>query len=106
MPFAPGRLSTMTCCPQDSVSFWPTVRASRSDGPPGAKGTITRMGRVGYVCAPAVAQDSAKTSPAVNRPAKAEGERYGDEPISPDQVISSGPPSTPGQSAVVLPVAA
>jgi hypothetical protein len=44
---APGRLSTSTCWPQFSVSFWPRMRAMPSLLPPGATGTIRRIGRPG-----------------------------------------------------------
>src|SRR5687767_15479684 len=67
IPFAPGRLSTMTCWPQDSVSFWATWRAMMSGPEAGACGTMIRMGRVGYVCAVAAA---AATSDAAHRMAE------------------------------------
>ena len=44
---APGRLSTSTCWFQLSVSFWPRMRAMPSLLPPGATGTIKRIGRLG-----------------------------------------------------------
>src|SRR5512143_2468623 len=55
LPPAPGRLSTMTCCPHASVSFCPTSRARMSVAPPGGNGTTIRIGLVGYAgaCAPA-----------------------------------------------------
>src|SRR5688572_15301004 len=65
MPFAPVRFSMITCCPQDSVSFWPTVRASRSDGPPGANGTTMRIGLTGY-WAVAGAANAAAAAVAIN----------------------------------------
>ena len=49
LPPAPGRLSTTTDCPQRSFSFCPTMRASTSVPPPGAKGAISRIGFIGYV---------------------------------------------------------
>src|SRR4051794_31912743 len=51
---APGRLSMTNVCPRESPSFWPSVRASTSELPPGAYGTMKRMNLVGYcVCASA-----------------------------------------------------
>ena len=49
MVLPPPRLSTTTCCPQLSVSFWPSRRAMIVVLPPGTKGTIQRIGFVGYV---------------------------------------------------------
>ena len=49
VPAAPGRLSTMTCCPQRSVSFAATARAVMSVPPPGTKGPMRRTGFVGYL---------------------------------------------------------
>ena len=43
VPPAPVRLSTTTDCFIDSVSFWPIERAMMSLGPPGARGTTSRM---------------------------------------------------------------
>src|SRR5450631_1023729 len=48
---APGRVSTRTVCPQASVSFCPTTRATLSTEPPGAKGTIILIGFSGYLSA-------------------------------------------------------
>src|SRR6185503_18476088 len=48
MPLAPGRESTTTCWPQDSVSFCPRMRASVSEVPPGENGMIMRIGLAGY----------------------------------------------------------
>src|SRR6476646_3792874 len=56
--FAPGLFSTITCCPQASVSFCPSERASRSAGPPAVYGTTTRIGFVGKLCACASAANS------------------------------------------------
>jgi hypothetical protein len=47
LPDAPGRLSMMICSPSNSESFGAMMRATKSDAPPGAKGTIMRSGRVG-----------------------------------------------------------
>jgi hypothetical protein len=47
LPFAPARLSTMTCCFHRSLSFCPTVRVAMSTPPPGANGTIARIGLLG-----------------------------------------------------------
>jgi hypothetical protein len=49
LPPAPARLSTTTAWPHFSDSFWPTIRASASDAPPGACGTTRRTGLVGKV---------------------------------------------------------
>src|SRR5262245_53165740 len=62
MPFAPGRLSTITCWPQVSVSFWATARAMMSTPPPAACGTMIRTGRLGNCCAAAPAQTSARAT--------------------------------------------
>ena len=51
MVLAPGRFSTITCCPHCSVSFCPTRRPRMSLGPPGAKGTISFIGLAGNCCA-------------------------------------------------------
>src|SRR5688500_8125645 len=59
LPPAPGRLSTTACWPHASVSFWPTMRESRSAAPPGGKGTMIRMGRTGYACPELVEVDCA-----------------------------------------------
>jgi hypothetical protein len=48
---APGLFSITTGWPSRSDSFWPTIRATVSVGPPGGCGTTTRMGRFGYCCA-------------------------------------------------------
>src|SRR5215831_5572686 len=47
----PGRFSTTTDCPQDSVSFLAMTRANRSDPPPGVTGTMMRTVLLGYSCA-------------------------------------------------------
>ena len=44
---APTRFSIVTGCFQSSVSFWPMMRASTSDGPPAGNGTTMRIGRLG-----------------------------------------------------------
>src|SRR3979490_2500932 len=48
---APGRVSTMTGCPQLSVIFCPITRASTSVDPPGANGTMILIGLSGYLSA-------------------------------------------------------
>src|SRR5262245_41587127 len=45
---APGRLSTITCCPQFSLIFWATMRARISVEVPGVNCAMMRIGRVGY----------------------------------------------------------
>src|SRR5688572_12633682 len=63
MVLPPGRASTMMGWPQLSVSFGPTIRASRSVVPPGAYGLMMRIGLLGYCCAPAaVAMHSSATA--------------------------------------------
>ncbi len=47
LPPAPGRFSTTTGCFHISLSFWPSARASTSDVPPGANGTMMRIGLLG-----------------------------------------------------------
>ena len=47
VPFAPGRLSTITGWPQACVNFCAIARAVRSVPPPATKGTIKRMGLEG-----------------------------------------------------------
>jgi hypothetical protein len=54
---APGLLSISTGCPTLSETFWPTVRATMSIAPPGAKPTRMRMGFEGNDCAAAVAAE-------------------------------------------------
>src|SRR5688572_7940927 len=51
LPLAPGRFSTMTCCPSRAASGSPMTRALLSVTPPGAKGTMMRTGLTGYSCA-------------------------------------------------------
>jgi hypothetical protein len=46
-PLAPGRLSTMICWPQLSVSFAPITRARMSDVPPATLAMIMRIGLTG-----------------------------------------------------------
>jgi hypothetical protein len=61
----PGRLSTITCCPNASPSFCPVRRATKSEPPPAAKGTMMRTGFVGYCWAiadAAIASVSAATT--------------------------------------------
>jgi hypothetical protein len=47
VPDAPVRLSITTCWPRFSESLAPVRRARMSTLPPGAKGTIQRIGFVG-----------------------------------------------------------
>src|SRR5690242_2936024 len=47
-PPAPPRLSTTNCWPRISDNFAENTRAVMSLPPPGANGTITRTGLVGY----------------------------------------------------------
>src|SRR5689334_502000 len=64
-PPAPGRFSTITCEPIDSVSRCAMKRAMKSEPPPGAKGTRIWIGFAGYLgCAPAVVAASARTAAA------------------------------------------
>src|SRR6478752_268583 len=58
LPAAPGRLSTMICCPSRSLSFGVRARAVVSVPPPGAKPTIIRIGLFGY--APPSAAEAAE----------------------------------------------
>src|SRR5687767_11115029 len=51
LPPAPGRLSTTTDWPSDSVICCAITRATISVPPPGANGMIRRTGRAGYCCA-------------------------------------------------------
>ena len=44
---APGRLSTRPCWPNESWNICATKRAAMSLPPPGANGTMMRIGRVG-----------------------------------------------------------
>ena len=46
-PFAPGRLSMMTCRPSPADILGWIMRATRSVAPPGGKPTIMRTGFVG-----------------------------------------------------------
>ncbi len=47
MPLAPGRFSTMTCCPSRSAIFGPMRRDMMSIVFPGGNGTMRRMGLFG-----------------------------------------------------------
>lgn len=44
---APGLFSITIDQPARSDSFWPSARATMSDVPPGAKGTMKLIGRAG-----------------------------------------------------------
>src|SRR4051812_43256313 len=50
LPLAPARFSTTTVAPVRSPSRAAIFRAIASPPPPAEKGTITRIGRDGYVC--------------------------------------------------------
>ena len=52
---APGRLSTTTCWPHAVEYLVPSARASGSEPPPVAVGTMKRIGLVGKVCSAACA---------------------------------------------------
>src|SRR4051812_46285683 len=70
LPAAPGRLSTITCCPSLSLSLGVSARAVVSVPPPGAKPTIMRIGFVGYAllsAANAPAQNDASASVATGK---------------------------------------
>src|SRR4051812_36400299 len=69
MPLAPARLSTTTCWPNAAENFCPTSRAMMSFDPPGANGTMRRMGLEGY--APGAFLACACATPASARPAAA-----------------------------------
>src|SRR4051812_31516873 len=61
LPLAPGRGSSMTCCPDACVKNWPTVRAIRSLPPPAGVPITIRIGFVGKVlCAGAIALNAYK----------------------------------------------
>src|SRR6185295_4986660 len=60
MPFAPPRLSTITCCPKLSDIFCTMMRPARSMPPPAKDPITSRMGRVGYDCASADAHIDAR----------------------------------------------
>src|SRR5688572_2836643 len=47
---APGRLSISTCCPSTSDRRGAKMRSSTSVEPPGAYGTMMRIGLAGYAC--------------------------------------------------------
>src|SRR5688572_17738926 len=53
-PAAPPRLSTTNCWPRYSESLFENTRAVMSLPPPGANGTMTRTGLVGYFWASTV----------------------------------------------------
>src|SRR5688572_33371524 len=55
-PPAPPRLSAIICWPSAGESFSAMRRATVSVPPPGAFGTMMRMGLVGYCCACAIEQ--------------------------------------------------
>src|SRR5258708_12190322 len=62
LPEAPTRFSTTTGCPQRAVSLSPTMRGSASAAPPAGKGTMTRIGRLGYPGAGSSAHADATTN--------------------------------------------
>src|SRR5882724_6393068 len=53
MPPAPPTFSITICWPRISLMRGVTIRVNTSAGPPAANGTITVIGRDGYVCADA-----------------------------------------------------
>ncbi len=81
-PDAPARFSTTTGCLSRSASFWPTMRAAVSVGPPGGNGTTSLMGLVGQACAMAAVPVRAAKAPTtaamqVRRPMCVMGEKTG-----------------------------
>src|SRR5437660_6504372 len=52
----------MTCCPRESASLAPSMRASGSTEPPGGNGTTNFTGLVGQVCAMTVSGASTQTT--------------------------------------------
>src|SRR6187549_549808 len=48
LPEAPGRFSTTICWPSSSAMRGWMMRPTKSDAPPGANGTIMRIGLLGY----------------------------------------------------------
>src|SRR6185312_12930368 len=64
-PPCPERLSMMMVCLRISDMRCPTTRAMMSFGPPGGKGTISRIVLFGKSCAPASAGQS-KANPISN----------------------------------------
>src|SRR5689334_13558544 len=65
-PFAPGRLSTITCLPSPAAIFGWMMRATRSVAPPGGKPTIIRTGLAGNSCAVAGSARSRAAPSAAN----------------------------------------
>src|SRR5262245_13610559 len=65
MPDAPGMFSTYICCPSARETLSASRRAMMSVPRPGPVGTISRIGRVGQVCAcaPAAAAMTSSTLP-------------------------------------------
>src|SRR5262245_61152456 len=65
MPDAPGMCSTYSCCPSARETLSASRRAMMSVPSPGPVGTISRIGRVGQVCAcaPALAATANSTLP-------------------------------------------
>src|SRR5712691_1240954 len=61
MPLAPGRFSTITGWPRDSVSLAPICRARMSGELPAGEGTRMRIGFEGKDCAAAVPANAART---------------------------------------------
>jgi hypothetical protein len=66
MPSPPGLVSTTTGWPSSCASGCVKMRAPSSAAPPGGKGTMKRIGLLGY-CAAAAADDSARTTPSTKR---------------------------------------
>src|SRR6186997_1178293 len=69
LPLAPGRESTITGWPHDSVNFAPTRRPRMSEVLPGGFGDTMRIGLAGHVCACAQAAMSSMTAHPVVRAA-------------------------------------
>src|SRR5436190_9154007 len=62
-PAAPGLFSTSTCWPHRSPNFAATMRAIRSELPPGGYATMSFTGRAGHCCAAAtVTRQQSRTS--------------------------------------------
>jgi hypothetical protein len=76
-PVAPGRFSTTTGCPMDSLMSSAIRRAVISDVPPAATGTRIRTGRVNAFCARASGDATAAIAAASAKPSD-EAQRAGD----------------------------
>src|SRR5437016_1998781 len=67
MPPAPALFSMTTVQPVDFASSCATSRETASVPPPGGNGTIRRIGRDGYVCAPTGAASTRAASAATTK---------------------------------------